>query len=152
MPRIADWCGIELVEDEATLRNVAVAHADPDRVGLAAELRSKYPIDPEGATGVPNVIRTGRSELYAEIDDEMLVPPPQDAEHLRIMRELGLVSVMIVPLRARGRSIGAVSFVAAESGTALRRRTTSSSPRTWRAARRSRSTTRCCSGASTRPR
>ena len=116
VPRIADWCGIELVEDDGTLRNVAVAHADPDRVRLAAELRSSYPIDPEAATGVPNVIRTGRSELYSEIDEEMLARSAQDAEHLRIMRELGLVSVMIVPLVARGRSIGAVSFVAAESG------------------------------------
>jgi PAS domain S-box-containing protein len=116
VPRIADWCGIELLDEEGALRNVAVAHVDPERVKLADELRNRYPVDPDAETGVPNVIRTGRSELYAEIPDELLVEAAQDEEHLRIMRELGLVSVMIVPLLARGRAIGAVSFVAAESG------------------------------------
>jgi PAS domain S-box-containing protein len=116
VPRIADWCGIELVDDDGTLRNVAVAHVDPTRIELADELRQRYPIDPDAETGVPQVIRTGRSELYTEITDEMLVAAARDDEHLRIMRELGLLSAMTVPLRARGRSIGAVSFVAAESG------------------------------------
>ena len=116
VPRLADWCGIELVGEEGELRNVAVAHVDPDRVKLAGEFRDRYPIDPDSDTGVPNVIRTGRSELHPEITDEMLVEAAEDAEHLRMIRELGLVSVMIVPLVARGRAIGAVSFVAAESG------------------------------------
>ncbi len=116
VPRIADWCGIELVDDDGALRNVAVAHADPGRIRLADEMRARYPIDADAETGVPNVIRTGHSELYHEISDELLAQSAQDPEHLRLMRELGLASVMIVPLRARGRSIGAVSFVAAESG------------------------------------
>jgi serine phosphatase RsbU (regulator of sigma subunit) len=116
VPRIADWCGIELVAEDGSLRNVAVAHVDPARIELADEFRRRYPIDPDADTGVPEVIRTGRSELYPEIADELLVASAQDDEHLRMMRELGLVSAMTVPLRARGRSIGAISFVAAESG------------------------------------
>ena len=116
VPRIADWCGIELVAEDGSLRNVAVAHVDPARTELADELRQRYPIDPDADTGVPEVIRTGRSELYPEIADELLVASAQDEEHLRMMRELGLVSAMTVPLQARGRSIGAISFVGAESG------------------------------------
>ena len=116
VPRIADWCGIELVAEDGSLRNVAVAHVDPARIELADEFRQRYPIDPDADTGVPEVIRTGRSELYPEIADELLVASAQDEEHLRMMRELGLVSAMTVPLRARGRSIGAISFVGAESG------------------------------------
>ena len=114
--RVADWCAVELVEEDGRLRNVATAHVDPRRVALAEELRARYPTDPTAETGVPQVIRTGRSELYPEIGDEMLVAGAQDDEHLRLMRELGLVSAMAVPLRARGRSLGAVTFVAAESG------------------------------------
>ena len=61
VPRIADWCGIELLDEDGTLRNVAVAHLDPERIKLAEEFRRRYPIDPDSETGVPNVIRTGRS-------------------------------------------------------------------------------------------
>ncbi|MGH2986142.1 MAG: SpoIIE family protein phosphatase, partial [Solirubrobacterales bacterium] len=114
--RVADWCGIELVDDEGGLRNVAVAHVDPRRVTLAEELRARYPVDPDAEIGVPRVIRTGEPELYHEIDDQMLVDAARDEEHLRMIRELGMVSAMIVPLRARGKSLGAVTFVAAESG------------------------------------
>jgi PAS domain S-box-containing protein len=113
---IADWCGIELVDDDGSLRNVAVAHADPERVQLAAELRRRYPVDESSDAGVPQVIRTGKSELYPEVTDEMLVAGAQDDEHLRLTRELGLVSAMIVPLQARGRTLGALTLVGAESG------------------------------------
>lgn len=114
--RFADWCGIEVVDDDGGLRNVAVAHVDPRRVKLAEELRSRYPVDPDAEVGVPRVIRTGEPELYHEIGDQMLVDAARDDEHLRMIRELGMVSAMIVPLSARGRSLGAVTFVAAESG------------------------------------
>ena len=114
--RVADWCGIELVDEDGDLRNVAVAHADPSRVRLAEELRARYPVDPDAQIGAPQVIRTGESELHSEISDEMLVEMARDEEHLRLMRELGIVSAMVVPLRARGRSLGAMTLVAAQSG------------------------------------
>jgi PAS domain S-box-containing protein len=113
--RIADWCAIDLVGDGSEVRHVVVAHRDPERVQLAEELRERYPTDPDAETGVPHVIRTGETEVYAEIPDEMLVEAAQDAEHLRLMRELGLASAMVMPLRARGRTLGAVTFVASES-------------------------------------
>jgi PAS domain S-box-containing protein len=113
---IADWCGIELVDEDGSLRNVAVAHVDPRRVELAAELRRRYPVDENSETGVPRVIRTGQPELYAEVTDEMLVAGALDAEHLELLRELGFVSAMVVPLQARGRTLGALTLVAAESG------------------------------------
>jgi PAS domain S-box-containing protein len=114
--QMADWCGIELVDDEGGLRNVATAHVDPARVRLAHELRERYPADPKAPIGVPNVIRTGRPEIYPEIADEILVESAVDDEHLRLMRELGLVSAMIVPLEARGRVLGALTLIASESG------------------------------------
>ena len=109
--RIADWCGIELVDEGGELRNVAVAHADPDKVRLAHDLRTRYPVDPDSETGVPNVVRTGQPELYPEIGEEMLVEAARDEDHLRLMRELGLVSAMVVPLVARGRVFGALTLV-----------------------------------------
>jgi serine phosphatase RsbU (regulator of sigma subunit) len=61
------------------------------------------------------VIRTGRSELIQEITDGMLVAAARDPEHLRIARELALYSAVTVPLIARGRTLGVITWVNAES-------------------------------------
>jgi PAS domain S-box-containing protein len=116
VPRLADWCAVDIVTDEALPKRLAVAHVDPAKVKYAHELEQKYPSDPNAPTGVPNVLRTGKSELYSDIPDELLVASTKDAEHLRVARELGLRSAMIVPLVARGRTLGAITFVMAESG------------------------------------
>jgi PAS domain S-box-containing protein len=113
---VADWCAIDMAEEDGGLRNVATAHIDPDKVRLANELRERYPVDPSAPTGVPNVIRTGQSEIYPEIPDEMLVEAAEDEEHLRLMRELGLKSGMVVPLKARGRVLGGMTLVASSEG------------------------------------
>jgi GAF domain-containing protein len=65
---------------------------------------------------VAAVLRTGRSELYEEVPDALLVASAKDEEHLAIMRELGFTSAMIVPLSVHGRTFGAITFVTAESG------------------------------------
>ena len=115
VPEVGDWCAVDL-EDNGDIRSVAVAHADPGKVELAHELRERYPPDPDAETGVPNVIRTGRPELYSRIPDELLVESARDEEHLELMRNLGLTSGMVVPLRAHGETLGAITFIASESG------------------------------------
>ncbi len=117
VPRLADWCAVEIVSDDLRgTESIAVAHVDPAKVALAEELAKRYPTPADAPTGVPNVIRTGRSEIYSEISEELLVAGAIDAEHLRLLRELHLRSAMIVPLQARGRVLGAMTFVFAESG------------------------------------
>jgi GAF domain-containing protein len=116
VPTLADWCAIDLLEPGAKAsRQVAVAHVDENKVRFARELGERYPPDPDAPTGVPNVIRTGQSELYAEIPQELLERGARDAEHLRIIRDLQLRSGMVVPLRARGRIFGAMTFIYADS-------------------------------------
>jgi GAF domain-containing protein len=114
VPTFADWCAIDLVKDNR-LRRLAVAHVDPAKVAYAHELAERYPSDPDAGNGAWQVIRTGRSELIAEITDEMLVAAARDAEHLRIARELALYSAVTVPLVARGRTLGVITWVSAES-------------------------------------
>ncbi len=117
VPELADWCSIELVEPGyATPLQVAVAHVDPAKVEFARALGERYPPDRDAKTGVPEVIRTGKSELYREIPSALLEAAAKDAEHLRLIRELELASAMVVPLRAHGRVLGAMTFVYAESG------------------------------------
>src|SRR5919202_732512 len=116
VPDLADWCRVDLLDEKGSIRRLAVAHADPSKVEWADELERRYPADPEAERGVPHALRTGESELYADISDEMLAQAAKDDEHLRIMREVGFTSAMIVPLTARGRTVGAVGLISTESG------------------------------------
>jgi PAS domain S-box-containing protein len=116
VPGLADWCAVDMAADDGAITRLAVAHADPAKVAWAGELQERYPPDLDAPYGVPNVLRTGESELYADIPDEMLVAGAVDDEHLRIMREIGFTSAMIVPLSVHGRTLGAITFVTAESG------------------------------------
>jgi PAS domain S-box-containing protein len=116
VPRLADWCAVSVVDLETgDIRPATVAHVDPARVALADELQRRFPPDPDARQGVSNVIRTGQAELYAEITDDMLAAGARDDEHLRILRDLSFRSAMIVPLVARGQTLGAMTFVWAES-------------------------------------
>lgn len=114
VPRLADWCAVDVIQD-GVLQTLAVAHVDPAKIAWARELQQRYPPDPARKTGSPNVIRTGVSELYAEITDDMLTAASIDEEHLRLMRALKLHSALIVPLQARGRTLGAVTLMWAET-------------------------------------
>src|SRR5207302_8888887 len=97
VPAIADWCVVDLVEN-GTSRRVSVAHTDPAKERLAEELEARYPTDPHAVIGIPNVARTGRPEWQPEITDATLAATAHDAEHLRILRELGIKSDIIVPI------------------------------------------------------
>src|SRR3954447_11676566 len=113
--RIADWCSIDMVDEERGLRNVAVAHVDPEKVALAGELQEHYPPDLDAPTGAANVaLRTGESELYAQLTPELLERAGTDLEQIEIIRSLGMTSAMVVPLRARERVLGALTLIATE--------------------------------------
>ncbi len=113
LPALADYCVIDLVQESGEVRRVAAAHADPSRQKLVDELR-RYPPDPRMPEGVPDVLRTGTPLLLPEVPECRLRAAAQDEGHLRILRELGMSSVIIVPLRARGRIIGALTFASAD--------------------------------------
>jgi serine phosphatase RsbU (regulator of sigma subunit) len=114
VPTFADWCAIDVVDD-GRLRRLAVAHVDPAKVQLAHDLADAYPADPDAPHGPWQVVRTGRSELLPEITDEMLVAGAVDEEHAEIARALHLRSAVTVPLVARNRVLGVMTWVAAES-------------------------------------
>src|SRR3954467_14762447 len=116
VPRLADWCAVQLAADfRGSYEQVAVAHVDPEKVRWARELQQRYPPDPDAPTGAPAVIRTGRSELYPVIDGALLEAAALDEDQVRLVRELQMHSVMVVPLIARERTLGAITFVWAES-------------------------------------
>jgi PAS domain S-box-containing protein len=114
VPKLADWCAVDILEPDGSLKLLAIAHSESSKVDWAREFRRTFPIDMSAPSGLPRVIRTGKSELYPSIDPARLAS--LDDEQLKVIRELQLSSIMLVPLRARGRTLGTISFVFAESG------------------------------------
>jgi PAS domain S-box-containing protein len=115
VPRLADWAAIDMVDPDGTLRRVTVEHSDPRKVQWVLDLERQYPPDPAAPSGVPGVVRSGKGEMVPEITDDMLEATARDAEHLRLIRGIGLHSYLAVPLIAGGRALGAITFATAES-------------------------------------
>ncbi len=120
VPEVADWCAVDLRDELGGPERVALAHFDPAVQARGEDLSRRYPPDPTAEQGVPKVLRTGVPELYPEITDEMVRAGAVDDEHYRLISELGMRSAMIVPLKARKRTMGALSFVTGPLGSPLR--------------------------------
>ena len=116
VPRLADWCAIDMVGEDGEIERLAVAHQDPEKVKWAYELQERYPPDPEALRGVPQVLRSGEPDFLPTIPQELLDEAIGDDDELRrIVDELGLTSSIAVPLIARGRTLGALSLISAET-------------------------------------
>jgi K+-sensing histidine kinase KdpD len=116
VPRLADWCTIDLLDDDGRVLRVAAAHADPAEEPRLHEIASRYPMTLDEPRGVAIAVRTGRTQLQPALSDADLRAAARDAEHLAILRALGARSHLIVPLVARGRRLGALSFTRGPSG------------------------------------
>lgn len=105
VPGLADWCTITMLDRDGHARRVAAAHRDPDRLWLVQEL-NRFAVP--GRNGVGEVLSNGRSVLHAVVDDALM--ERQGSDQLWVARALAIRSTMIIPLIARGRTLGAISF------------------------------------------
>jgi PAS domain S-box-containing protein len=117
VPQMADWCTVDLLSPGGAIERLEVAHVDPAKVKLAHELQQRFPTRIDAPAGIGAVIRTGQPTLVRSISDAALREGlGGEPERLALVRSLGLVSYMSVPLRIQGTPIGAITFVSAESG------------------------------------
>jgi signal transduction histidine kinase len=116
VPEMADWCVVDTLDEDGSVRLLAVAHVEPGKEAVVRELRRRYPPDPQARYGLQKALATGRPELYPDILPAWRQGAARDAEHLRLMQVLDARSSMCVPLRARGQTLGAMTFVCAASG------------------------------------
>ena len=114
IPYLADWCSVDVVDPDGSVRRMAVTHADPAKAAIARRI-AHYPPDPAGLHPRTQVLRTGRSYLAPDVTEAGLATVTRDAEQLRVMQSLGYRSAMIVALVARGQTLGALTFATAES-------------------------------------
>ena len=105
----ADWCTIDVLDQNSTLRPVASTHRDGAKMPQLAQLRS-YPVNLRAKVGVSQVIKNGQAQLYSEISPE-IKKAMVDTEQRQIMESLGFNSLLCVPLKVRGRTVGAISLV-----------------------------------------
>ncbi len=111
VPLLADWCALDIVDEAGAARRAAVTGTPSARARLAAG----HPFELGAPSGASQVLRTGVSELYPFVPDSLLDAAARDEAHLQALRALELKSAMVVPLLARGRPLGALTFVRVES-------------------------------------
>jgi signal transduction histidine kinase len=128
VPGLADYCQVMLVEDRAgarpplaeadappdparsQLRRVAAAAVDPDVEAVLAALDARYPVALDRPNPMCVAVRGGAPVRVERVDEALFGRAAEDAEHLALLRRLGLRSLVAVPLVARGRAIGVLAL------------------------------------------
>ena len=112
VPALADWCCIDLLQDDGQIHRLAVVHADPPKAALAEQLQRQYPIlTLDASHTLARVIRTGQSWFDPTPDKTRLRDEARDAAHWDLVQALGFQAEMVVPLLARGRVLGTLTCV-----------------------------------------
>jgi PAS domain S-box-containing protein len=121
VPRLGDWCAVDVVDDPSVrewpprIHRLAVVHRDPEKLALGQELTARYPVDWSAEGGFADVLRTGKPFFVPHVTDEMLVAGARGEDHLALLRALRFSSILVVPLSARGLTLGALTLCMTES-------------------------------------
>jgi len=111
VPELADWCLLDIVEDDGSVNQLAAAHAEEEKEDLLRKLREHRRFGEGDPGSTAEVLRTGQSVLLSDLPDPTFYEPELEGEHLEIVNRLEPRSLMCVPLLARGRTIGAITLI-----------------------------------------
>jgi PAS domain S-box-containing protein len=114
VPELADWCLLDIVEEDGGVNQLAAAHADPEKEDLLRRLREHRRFGEGDPGSTAEVLRTGKSVLIPDLPDATFYERELEGEHLEIVSRLEPRSLMCVPLLARGRTIGAITLVSSK--------------------------------------
>jgi PAS domain S-box-containing protein len=115
VPRIADWCAVNVLNERGEIERVAVHHSDPDKLAIADQLARDYPLMPDADRGVPEVIRTGESRIFTDIQPDALTAHARDERHRELLLAIDPSAVIIVPMIGAAGPVGAVTLATSES-------------------------------------
>lgn len=115
LPYLGAWCIVDVCR-EGEMRRAAVVHADPEMQELARQLTSGWPPERDDPFGLPRAVLTRETEIIRSVPDEMLAEVAHGEENLRVLRALGMGSLLVVPLVARGDVLGAITYVSPRGG------------------------------------
>jgi PAS domain S-box-containing protein len=115
VPYMADYCLVHMLEDDNSIRRMIVAHEDPVREEAWRDMQRRFPLDLNTPHTIAKVLRTGQAELFSDISEELMQNVIRNTSEIRMLQEFDIKSSMIVPLIARGRTIGTLTFISSES-------------------------------------
>lgn len=116
VPEFADWCQIDLRTPDDKIRTVAVVHRDRAKNRIAQQLAGRVHLNRDAEAGAPYVIRTGTSQIISDVPEHVSRQAIGDDEEYRIYDQLGMRSVVCVPLIGRGRTVGSIGLLYGDSG------------------------------------
>jgi PAS domain S-box-containing protein len=117
VPRIADWCVVDLVGKDNKVERLPAVHVGESNGAAIHELELCFPESEFTPGASESVMTSGQSVFLRSVTDDMLVMAFSDNEEgLQLLRDLGIVSYMCVPLNGQRGVIGAMTLVTGESG------------------------------------
>ncbi|MBV9789807.1 MAG: GAF domain-containing sensor histidine kinase [Chloroflexi bacterium] len=116
IPSLADWCVIDLLQDDGTVKVTAVAHVDPAQEWLAYEVRERYTPNQNQQHTIWRVLQRGRAIVDSLITDADLMSWARDGRHLALLRAMNIGARIVAPLLARGRILGTITLLSSQSG------------------------------------
>jgi signal transduction histidine kinase len=115
VPVLADWCFVDVLEENGTWQRVAIAYGDAGGIDTAAKFRRQF----RRRTGERYSAAQAMKTFHVpNVTDDVLRSLAQDDEHLALLRELGMHAYVTVPLHVRDRLLGAITFIASSSRAA----------------------------------
>jgi PAS domain S-box-containing protein len=123
VPTLSDWCAIDILDEHGGLNRLTVVHSDPQKRKFAIDLSRKFPPSATAKHGIRNVIRTGKSEIYLNITPEQIKQSSASPQHWKMLKQLNLQSAVILPLKSRGNTLGAITFAYSDSNRRYDKRT-----------------------------
>ena len=115
VPEVADYCVVDLLGEDESLRQVVISHRDPEREELLREVRRRYRPEANPAHPVSRVLASGEPLLIPDARAGALADAAVDEEHMRLYEALEALSYVVVPLATRGRLLGTISLGTGES-------------------------------------
>jgi len=116
LPLLGAWCMVDIVEEGASIHRLGIYHPDPAKQKLARELQKTWGPEPGDPFGAPAMLRDPRTILISEDIEATLAASAHSPDNLRILGQLGIGSLLTVPLIARNRLLGAITFVGSQRG------------------------------------
>jgi two-component system, chemotaxis family, CheB/CheR fusion protein len=106
----ADWCAVDLVNDDGSIRHLTVSHANPVLRELALQFQQAAFSEPEHAPGAPQALRLRKSVLLTDIAESRLTGIQPEAKITQLIGALGVRSLISVPLIVRDKVLGTTTF------------------------------------------
>lgn len=116
LPTLGAWCIMDVLGEDGEIRRLGIYHPDPEKQKLAEKLEATWVPRPEDSFGAPAMLRDPRATAITEDVDATVAATARNVENLSILRQLGIGSLLTVPLVARKKLLGAITFISAQHG------------------------------------